>query len=178
MELKQVNSIFRVECSVNNVTGNNARLYWRGIETITGFKQQKRPVQTTDEAKLAEDLSTFCTSFDKRDFHTEQERVMVETQSRWLHPVEVSEEDVKAFFRIVNPRSATGPDSVNKRTLKECSESLAPVFTKSVPMYLGESYIPRIWKTSTIILVAKKRSAKEHLSLFHSSVLRRWCCLC
>ena len=45
----------------NNFTGNNARLYWRGIETITGCKQQKRPVQTNDEAKLAEDLNTFYT---------------------------------------------------------------------------------------------------------------------
>ena len=43
----------------NNFAGNNARLYWRGIETITGYKQQKRQVQTTDEAKLAEDLNTF-----------------------------------------------------------------------------------------------------------------------
>ena len=57
----------------NNFTGNNARLYWRGIETITGYKQQKKPVQATDEAKLAEDLNTFYTRFDKRDFHMEQE---------------------------------------------------------------------------------------------------------
>lgn len=39
---------------------------------ITGYKQQKRSVQTTDEAKIAEDLNTFCTRFDKHDFHTEQ----------------------------------------------------------------------------------------------------------
>ena len=54
---------------------------------ITGYKQQKRPVQTTDEAKLAEDLITFYTRFDKRDFYMEQKRVMSETQSRSSHPV-------------------------------------------------------------------------------------------
>ena len=128
---------------------------------ITGYKQQKRPVQTTDEAKLAEDLNTFYTRFDKRDFHMEQERVMSETQSRSSHPVVVSNEDVRACFRKVNPRSAAGPDKVSGRTLKECSESLAPVFTKLIQMSLDESYIPRIWKTSTIVPVAKKRSAKE-----------------
>ena len=34
-------------------------------------------------------------------------------------------------------------------------------FTKLIQMSLDESYIPRIWKTSTIVPVAKKRSAKE-----------------
>ena len=38
---------------------------------------------------------------------------------------------------------------------------LAPVFTKLIQMSSDESYISRIWKTSTIIPVAKKRSAKE-----------------
>ena len=145
----------------NNFTGNNARLYWRAIDMITGYKQQKRPVQSTDEATLAEDLITFYTRFDKRDFHMEQERVISETQSRSSHPVVVSDEDVRACFRKVNPRSATVPDKVSGRTLKECSESLAPVFTKLIQMSLDESYIPRIWKTSTIIPVAKKHSAKE-----------------
>ena len=111
---------------------------------VTGYKQQKRPVQTADEAKLAEDLNTFYTRFDKRDFHMEQERVMSETQSRSSHPVVVSDEDIRACFRKVNPRSAAGPDKVSGRTLKECSESLAPVFTKLIQMSLDESYIPRI----------------------------------
>ena len=108
----------------NNFTGNNARLYWRGVEMITGYKQQKRPVQTTDEAKLAEDLNTFYTRFDKHDFHMEQEWVMSETQSRSSHAVVVSDEDIRVCFRKFNPRSATGPDKVSGRTLKECSESL------------------------------------------------------
>ena len=132
-----------------------------GFQTITGYKQQKKPVQATDEAKLAEDLNTFYTRFDKRDFHMEQERVMSETQSRSSHPVVVSDEDVRACFRKVNPRSTTGPDKVSGRMLKECSESLALVFTKLIQMSLDKSYIPRIWKTSTIVPVAKKRLAKE-----------------
>lgn len=36
---------------------------------------------------------------------------------------------VNAGFENINPRSATGPDKVIGRTLKECSGSLAPVFT-------------------------------------------------
>ena len=52
---------------------DNIRLYWNEVEMITGYKQQKRTVQSTDEAKLAEDLDTLYTRFDKRDFHMEQE---------------------------------------------------------------------------------------------------------
>ena len=122
--------------------------------------QQKNPVKTTDKAKLAEDLNTFYTRFDQHDFHVEQERVMAETQSRSSHPVEVNEEDVRACLKKINPRSATSPDNVSGRTLKGCSESLAPVFTELIQMSLDEGYIPRIWKASTIVPVAKKRSPK------------------
>ena len=52
----------------NSFIGNNATLYWMGIQPITGYKQQKRPVQTTDEIK-----STFYTRYDKRNFNMEQE---------------------------------------------------------------------------------------------------------
>ena len=87
---------------------------------------------------------------------------MLETQSHSSHPVVVSDEDVRACFRKVNPCSATGPDKVSGRMLKECSESLALVFTKLIQMSLDKSVaFPRIWKTSTIVPVAKKRLAKE-----------------
>ena len=36
-----------------------------------------------------------------------------------------------------------------------------PCFPQVIQMSLDESYISRIWKTSTIVSVAKKRSAKE-----------------
>ena len=41
---------------------------------ITRYKQQNRPVQAADEAKLVEDLNTFYSRSDKRDFHMEQEQ--------------------------------------------------------------------------------------------------------
>ena len=56
----------------NSFTWNNARLYWMGIQPITGYKQQKRPVQTTDETKLHH-KNTFHTRYDKCNFHMEQE---------------------------------------------------------------------------------------------------------
>ena len=86
----------------NSFIGNNATLYyWMGIQPITGYKQQKRPVQTTDETKLHH-KNTFCTRYDKRNFHMEQEWVTEENQSHSSHPVEVSEEDVRVCFRKIS----------------------------------------------------------------------------
>ena len=85
----------------NSFIGNNATLYWMGIQPITGYKQQKRPVQTTDETKLHH-KNTFYTRYDKRNFHMEQEWVMEENQSHSSHPVEVSEEDVRVCFRKIS----------------------------------------------------------------------------
>ena len=67
---------------------------------------------------------------------------------------------VNAGFENINPRSATGPDKVGRRRLKECSESIAPVFTAFTHTSFDEGAVPRIWKTSTIVSAAKKRTPK------------------
>ena len=50
--------------------------------------------------------------------------------------------------------------NVRGGTLKESSESLAPVFTERIQTSSDEGCIPRTWKAS-IVSVAKKRSPKE-----------------
>ena len=57
--------------------------------------------------------------------------------------------------------SAAGPDNISGKTLKECSDSLARIFTNLFQRSLDEGTIPSLWKTSTIIPVAKKPSPKE-----------------
>ena len=74
--------------------------------------------------------------------------------------MEVTKDEVRVCFKKVNPHGATGPDKTRGRTLKECSETPAPVF-KLIPTSLDESYIPHIWIISTIVPVAKKRTTKE-----------------
>ena len=64
-------------------------------------------------------------------------------------------------FLTVKTHSAAGPDNISGRTLKECSDSLAPVSIHLFQRSLDEGIIPSLWKTSTIVPMAKKPSPKE-----------------
>ena len=70
-----------------------------------------------DDARLAEELNSFYTRFDKYDFSEQQKEVMEEVRCRPSQLVEFSQE-------------AAGPDNISDRTLKESSNSLAPTFTR------------------------------------------------
>ena len=59
------------------------------------------------------------------------------------------------------PGAPRGPDQVSGKTLKLCSDSLAPVYTRLLLWSLSDGHIPRIRKTATIIPVPKKRSPSQ-----------------
>ena len=135
---------------------NDPRQYWKGIETITGYKARKPQLQTEDDARLSEELNSFYTQFDKYDFSEQQKEVMEEVRCRPPQPVEISQEAVTSSFLKVKIYSAADPDNISSRTPKECSDTLAPVFSHLFRRSLDEGIIPNLWKTSTIFPVAKK----------------------
>jgi hypothetical protein len=144
-----------------NFQHNNSRLFWKNIETITGYKQKKKGLQADDEEQLANNLNVFYTHFDRCDFHTQQAQAMEKLRHLPAQPFVISEEDVRLDFRKVNSRSAAGPDNVSGKTVRACSESLAPVYTRLFQRSFDEGHIPRTWKTSIIIPVPKKRSPSQ-----------------
>ena len=142
----------------NNFKEGNSRQYWQDVQTITGYKPKKVPLKTTDEAKLAGELNTFYARFDQRDFSEEQLKVMEEVFSRPSTPVTITTDEVRASFKKVKARSAAGPDNITGRLLRECGDSLAPVYRELFQRSLDEHSIPAIWKSSTIVPVPKKRA--------------------
>eukprot|EP00745_Piridium_sociabile_P003480 TRINITY_DN12039_c0_g1_i1.p1 TRINITY_DN12039_c0_g1~~TRINITY_DN12039_c0_g1_i1.p1 ORF type:complete len:561 (-),score=151.19 TRINITY_DN12039_c0_g1_i1:152-1588(-) len=86
---------------------------------------------------------------------------MEKVLSRPSQPVPISLDEVRTSFRKVRARSAAGPDNISGRLLRECCESLAPVFLELFQRSLDEGIVPRIWKSSIIVPVAKKRSPAE-----------------
>ena len=124
--------------------GNDPRQYWKGIETITGYKARKSQLQTGDDARLAEELNSFYTRFDKYDFSDQQKEIMEEVHCRQSQPVQISQEAVRTCFLKVKTHSAAGPDNISGKTLKECSDSLAPIFTKLFQRSLDEGTIPSL----------------------------------
>ena len=73
----------------------------------------------------------------------------------------ITAEDVKKVFTRVNPHKTSGPDGVGGKVLKECSSQLCIVFTRLFQFLLNSHYVPRSWRTSTIIPIAKRTNAKE-----------------
>ncbi len=59
----------------------------------------------------------------------------------------------------VNTRKATGLDNIPGRMLKECADELAGVLTNIFNISLSQARIPRCFKTSTVVPVAKKSVA-------------------
>ena len=140
----------------DNFRGNKPKQLWEGIQTITGCKPKKKELNVEDEAKLANELNDFYTRFDCYDFSKEQSEVLEEIESLPCESVKVQDEEVRKLFGKVKPRSAPGPDEISGKTLKNCNESLAPVFSRLFEQSLVEGKVPDAWKTSTIVPVPKK----------------------
>ena len=81
------------------------------------------------------------------------------------------------MFTHVNPYKASGPDGVGGKVLKECSSQLCTVFTHLFQLLLNYHYVPRSWRTSTIIPIAKKTNAKE-MNDFRPVALTSVICKC
>ena len=61
----------------------------------------------------------------------------------------------------LKPRKACGPDGVGDKVLRECSSSLSSVFCNLFQILLNLHYVPRVWRTSSIILAPKSSHARD-----------------
>jgi hypothetical protein len=136
---------------------NDSRSAWTGLSSITGYKK-KDPLLSnpTDAREWAEELNAFYCRFEKDD-----EDPQFNAGAADATPP-IDESDVRRVFLGLNANKAQGPDRISPRLLKGCAQELSPVFTKLFNRSLQERYVPKIWKTSTIVPVAKKPAAKEH----------------
>ena len=69
----------------------------------------------------------------------------------------------KVFFQL-KPRKACGQDGVGGKVLRECSRtssSLSSVFCNLFQILLNLHYVPRVWRTSSIIPFPKSSHAKD-----------------
>ena len=145
----------------DNFRQGNSRQCWQNISTITGYKPKKADLQADDEKKLANELNAFYCRFDCHDFSTEQQLAMGRVHEQTDSPIFTNEDDVRSLFSKLNARSASGPDGVSSKTLKLCCDSLAPVFTRLFQRSFTEGYVPKLWRSSIIVPVPKKRGASQ-----------------
>ena len=57
--------------------------------------------------------------------------------------------DASKTFKHVNPRKASGPDSIPSRVLRACADQLAGVFTDIFNLSLSQFVVPAFFKMST-----------------------------
>ena len=145
----------------DNFYQGNSRQCWQSMSVITGYKPEKADLRAEDEKKLADELNVFYCRFDCHDFKAEQERAMQQVHEMPSSPITFTDDDVRSLFKKLNARSASGPDGVSSRTLKMCRDSLAPVFSRLFQQSFTEGHVPRIWRSSIVVPVPKKRGASQ-----------------
>jgi len=65
--------------------------------------------------------------------------------------------EVKSLFKQTNVRKSPGPDNISGRILKSCAGQLCEIFKV---IFTQTQIVPKIWKHSTIIPVAKCKNTK------------------
>lgn len=156
--------------------GGNVRDAWKGLNVMMGRGEQHKPIHGDDPVTFANDLNSFYARFDVHDFKKECNDLCVPLMSM-PNDVTVSESDVTVCFSRINPRKAAGPDGLGGRVLKQCSVQLSHVFTRLFQLLLDMHFVPRIWRTSTIVPVPKKPNARD-LNDFRPVALTSILCKC
>lgn len=145
-------------------SGGDLRAAWRGIKSMASLNQQAErrmpiTVQGVESCDLPNAFNLFFSRFESSDFSDNIS--MLRNTLVPNYDLMISQEQVTSLFKKVNIRKAAGPDAVCGRTLRFCADQLSGVFTCLFNMCAKEGHIPQIWKSSTIIPLAKLNKPKE-----------------
>ena len=124
----------------------NASDAWKGLNTMMGRKQQKKPLVSENPVKFVNDINKLYARFDINDYPDECGKLC---QPLFPCPVTLVESDVVRCFSRINPNNSTGPDGLQGRVLKVCANQLGHIFTWFFQLLLNTHSTPRSWKIST-----------------------------
>ena len=134
----------------NQFSAGNASAVWKGVQTITDYKQ--KAVTDNEDPELPNNLNNFYARFDRQN-----DSPIPSPPSICLPPpFVISECEVKKLLKKQNPKKASGPDGVSTASLRHCSEQLAPVFTDIFNQSLEKGKVPQCFKAAVIVPVPKK----------------------
>ena len=136
----------------DNLTANNSRNVWTGLQTMTDYKMTRRSADTTDPT-LPDTLNTFYSRFDTQQPPTFN---VTEPTTTTAPAFTIQESDVRRNFSRLKIRKAAGPDNISPGLLRNCAAQLSVVLTDIFNMSLQSCMVPHCFKKSTIIPVPKK----------------------
>ena len=139
----------------NLFASQDTRQAWQGLQKMGGYQQDKPKANITDPKKFAEELNSFYCRFDKDNFQDLHQELR-DTLTNGEITTSISVEETRQCFKKLNKRKASGPDKVPSYILKACADELAFIYHHIFQRTVCEHNIPKLWKTSTIVLVPKK----------------------
>eukprot|EP00061_Rhincodon_typus_P015432 g43101.t1 len=124
----------------------DSRCLWQGLDEIAGYRMKQ--YKTADKATSLHDmLNAFYARFEQN-----ASGVVMLTPTAPDTPVpSITVSEVSSVFLGVNPRKATGPDSVPSQALRSCVDQLAEVFTNIFNLFLLQAEVPTCFKKTIII---------------------------
>ena len=89
--------------------------------------------------------------------HTHEDQDQVPSPSGTPFPdidaIQVTEEGVRKMLFKMNPRKATGPDSIPARILNDFATEIAPILTVIYNMSLQEGTVPDDWRHANVTAI-------------------------
>lgn len=158
-EINRAKAAYRKKLE-DQVSSNNTREVWRGLQQITNYKQ-KAVAQDDVDPELPDKLNLFYSRFDEKNPSPGYRPPPLGSASALTPPFTVQEAEVRRLFLKQNPRKASGPDNVSTSALRFCADQLAPVFTDIFNNSLQQMSVPRCFKSSVIVPVPKKSKVTQ-----------------
>ncbi|KAI3374564.1 hypothetical protein L3Q82_021130 [Scortum barcoo] len=156
----------------NNICG-----VWKGLKTISGFKEPKS--QPVGDQGWANDLNLFFNRFDQASAPPLAQSPLLQPPSRSVPPVHCSScapppSDLQPHTHLTLPvhtlscappphqhLPAPACSSQHTRLLKSCADQLCGIFGHTFNLSLKLGRVPQLWKTSCIVPVPKTPHPKE-----------------
>ena len=113
---------------------------------------------TETEEETARALNTYYHSVFTRDDALSNPPSIPKQTEEQLIDVAITEEAVLDLLQSLKTNKAAGPDGVENRIMKECSEEVAPALTKLFRKSLDEGEVPCQWKEAHIVPIHKNGS--------------------
>ncbi|TWW54745.1 hypothetical protein D4764_0240700 [Takifugu flavidus] len=157
----------------NQLQQNNICGVWKGLKTISGFKEQKSQPVVSSAATPATVcacnplflLSPLLPSLMNFSSHIPDTSHPGPCPSPPPTPpcssLSLTPHQVRKALKKNRARKATGPDGISSRLLKSCADQLCGIFCHTFNLSLRLGRVPQLWKTSCIVPVPKTPHPKE-----------------
>lgn len=143
--------------------------WWSLVKEKQGISKQERiPVLNKPDGTLAtrsqEKAELLAIMFSNKMTITEPERhppALPQLCASRLENINVSEEQVLKYLKLVNTKKAIGPDDISPHILKNCARELAFPLMKIFCSCLQEKMWPEQWKKARVTPIHKKNEKSD-----------------